>query len=356
MKNLRIIIIEDSENDYFLIERVLRQSNIDFTGTRVDNKEELMQQFKQNRYDIVLSDNSLPGMDAFTALEVTRSMQHDVPFIIVSGAIGEERAVDAMKAGANDYISKNNLSRLPLALKREAREAENRRMRMESEKDLMTFIYRSSHDLKGPLASIKGILSIMKSSVSPEDIMDNLSFLEQSTCHLEIALQRLLHIFRVKESTVDCEQVLIPQILDEVILSVKLYDNHEQVDFRNYTLLETIHTDAYLLKAILQNVIENAVRYRDESKRCVIEIHTYASFDSVTFVIKDNGAGIKKELHDKVFDIFFRGNAASKGNGLGLYISKRAVEKMNGSISMSSVEGKGTIVKVRLPLTTVVKP
>jgi PAS domain S-box-containing protein len=130
---LRVLIIEDSEDDAILVKRQLEQSGYDPSVERVENAADMNAALSRQPWDLVISDYSVPGFNTLAALSVVRGRQLDVPFIIVSGTIGEETAVAAMKAGAHDYVMKSNLARLAPAVERELREAANRTARREAE-------------------------------------------------------------------------------------------------------------------------------------------------------------------------------------------------------------------------------
>ncbi|CAH1904935.1 putative Diguanylate cyclase [Candidatus Nitrotoga sp. HW29] len=129
---LRTLIIEDSEDDALLLTRYLQQT-YELTHVRVDSAEGLRQALKQGEWDLVLSDHSMPTFDSFAALQIVQQSGRDLPFIIVSGAIGEDLAVAAIKAGAHDYLLKNNLKRLIPAIERELQAAQARHIHFQSE-------------------------------------------------------------------------------------------------------------------------------------------------------------------------------------------------------------------------------
>jgi len=129
---LRALIIEDSEDDALLLTRYLQQT-YELIHVRVDSAEGLSQALKQGEWDLVLSDHSMPGFDSFAALQIVQQNGRDLPFIIVSGAIGEDLAVAAIKAGAHDYLLKSNLKRLIPAIERELQAAQARRTHFQSE-------------------------------------------------------------------------------------------------------------------------------------------------------------------------------------------------------------------------------
>ena len=135
-KRLRVLIVEDSEDDTLLMVRELGRGGYQTDYRRVDSAAELQQQLAQEDWHLVLADYRIPRFSGLKALELVREMGLDLPFILVSGAIGEETAVAAMKAGAHDYIMKDNLVRLVPAVERELREAQERRQRRKAEERL----------------------------------------------------------------------------------------------------------------------------------------------------------------------------------------------------------------------------
>ena len=135
-KLLRVLIIEDSEDDALLLAHEIKQGGYVPTLERVDTAEAMRSALAKQTWDIILSDYNMPHFSASTALELFRQSELDIPFIIVSGAIGEETAVAMMKAGAHDYVMKDNLSRLLPAINRELEDAEVRRARKRAEEQL----------------------------------------------------------------------------------------------------------------------------------------------------------------------------------------------------------------------------
>ena len=126
---LRVLIIEDSEDDAFLIMRELQRGGYAVHSKRVDSVPGIQAALEQENWDLIISDYNLPGFDGLHALRIFKSFGLDMPFLLISGAIGEEIAVDAMKSGAKDYIKKDNLARLVPAVGRELREVQVRKER-----------------------------------------------------------------------------------------------------------------------------------------------------------------------------------------------------------------------------------
>ncbi|MDQ3007089.1 MAG: response regulator, partial [Chloroflexota bacterium] len=135
-QHLRILIVEDSEDDTQLLLRELKRGGLDLESERVETAESFLEALKDQKWDIVISDFSLPQFSAPQALKLLQASGLDIPFIIVSGTIGEETAVAALKAGAHDFLVKGNMPRLIPAIQRELRDAETRQKRREVDQAL----------------------------------------------------------------------------------------------------------------------------------------------------------------------------------------------------------------------------
>src|SRR5689334_9931161 len=127
MVDLRILFIEDSEDDMLLVLRELQKGSYNVQSQRVQTAVDMQAALKNGPWDLIVCDYSMPSMNALEALQIMQSTELDLPFIIVSGSINEEGAIAALKAGAHDFLSKNNLTRLLPAIERELQQAENRR-------------------------------------------------------------------------------------------------------------------------------------------------------------------------------------------------------------------------------------
>ncbi len=136
MSRLRILHVEDSERDFALVKRHLSRADYDVVSVRVETASAMAAVLPNDVWDVILCDYSMPEFTALAALNLVKEMKIDVPFIVISGTIGEALAVEAMRAGAHDYLIKTNLARLVPVIEREINEAFNRRARREAEEDV----------------------------------------------------------------------------------------------------------------------------------------------------------------------------------------------------------------------------
>lgn len=135
--NLRLLVIEDSENDAALLALALRRHGFRTDYKRIDSRAAMKKALLDEQWDAIVADYVVPGFGAIPALQLVRKMRKDIPFLVVSGVMGEERAVEAMRAGAHDYLLKSRLARLGPAIEREIREASVRRARNRAEAALV---------------------------------------------------------------------------------------------------------------------------------------------------------------------------------------------------------------------------
>ncbi|QQS06296.1 MAG: response regulator [Fibrobacterota bacterium] len=154
MSSVRILMVEDNEDDAFLVQRHLRHEGLDFQLVRVDSSDAFRKQLQEGAWDIILSDYSLPGFSGIRALEILHSFQNDIPFILVSGAVGEQMAVEAMRAGAQDYILKDNLARLVPVIERELLESRERKSFRIAEQRKRTLEHAFQQVLWGTVAAV----------------------------------------------------------------------------------------------------------------------------------------------------------------------------------------------------------
>lgn len=221
-----------------------------------------------------------------------------------------------------------------------------------SNKELEAFIYNASHDLKGPLASSKGLVKLALDSKDPSEIKEYLHLIETSLEKLDNILIALHEVALIRHGQYVLTNINPETVLLNVIKSFKGYPNFNNVKFiiRNEFNNE-FTSDEILMQTILRNIIENGIKYaRPEASDSYVKILIKKFNCGILLEISDNGIGIPEKYHTKIFDSFFRAAQISSGSGLGLYIVKNAVEKLNGKIEIRKTEaGNGTLFHLFLP-------
>jgi PAS domain S-box-containing protein len=220
---------------------------------------------------------------------------------------------------------------------------------LQTNQELDTFFYKASHDLKGPLASIMGIVNLARLENSPDELPRYLEMIESSTRRLDNTLLDLIELARTRRGVGKLNRINLSILLEEVLYSLKHlpgYDAMEVVKEVDRNL--EIFSDQLLVQSILQNLIHNAINYRSK-KEARVTIQAVRNEGDVELTIADNGLGIPDEIKSKVFEMFYRGHPDSSGSGLGLFIVRNAVDKLRGRITFDSQVGKGTRFRVVLP-------
>jgi signal transduction histidine kinase len=216
--------------------------------------------------------------------------------------------------------------------------------------ELDLFAYRVSHDLRGPIASIRGLIEIVKAAKSQEEKDFCLEKISSSTIKLDGFIQDILDLSRNSRTEVEVVSVDVCSMVSEVTEGLRYMDHDQRVDFVLNCSKPVIQTDPLRLKIILTNLIANAFKYQDVHKeRSTIAVSCSKEGEKLVVSVKDNGIGIHDEYRDKIFEMFFRGTDKSVGTGLGLYVVKEIVEKLKGSIDVKASLGQGSEFIVTLP-------
>ncbi|MDR9459615.1 MAG: ATP-binding protein [Dehalococcoidia bacterium] len=359
---LRVLIVEDSEDDAVLLSRELQRAGYDPVSERVDTPEAMKAALDGQPWDVVLSDYSMPRLSMSEALTMVKEKGLDLPFIIVSGAIGEEAAVASMRAGVHDYVMKGKLARLAPVIERELREAKMRRERKRMEEALrQSEKMRALGEMAGGVAhDFNNILAIVlgRAQLALEDVRDDrtrksIQIIEQTALDAARITQRLREFAGVRGGDRDAEQVSLNQLAEGAIQMVEC----RRVELKKTTgitieigteLNETapVRVNSAELREALVNIIFNAMDAMPEGG--TITIKSGQENGSALLSISDTGTGIPEEIRGKVFEPFFTTKAA-KGTGLGLSVTYSIITHHGGSIEVESAPGKGATFHIRLP-------
>jgi signal transduction histidine kinase len=356
-KSLSVLLVEDSERDALLIAHELRNHDYTLWLKRVMSEKGFLAALKEQSWDVILADYSLPQFGAVAALKLLQKSGFDLPFIIVSGAIGEETAVAAMKAGAHDYIMKDKLARLVPALEREMREAKIRQERRQAEIDLRTsrdqlralaarlqsvreeerkLITRDIHDELGQaLTGFKMDLAWIRDRLPAEDA---------STCSQ--VLQKISEMGALIDATAKTIRKLCtelrPGILDDLGLTAAIeWQAHEFTRRTGIRCAVTTQPDSLTLAPeqttaafrIFQEILTNVARHAHASR---VNVRLEATGNEVILEASDNGRGIRDSEIDGT-------------KSLGLVGMRERAMLLGGALELRGVPGKGTTVTVRLP-------
>lgn len=217
--------------------------------------------------------------------------------------------------------------------------------------ELDTFFYRSSHDFRRPITTFMGLAEVAKITVADTKALDLFEKVNETAQSLDKMIRKLQSISDVGAQEMVYKEVLLRELIENTLVSF----NGELLK-RGIKVIQEIkptqpfQSYAALVRVIIENLIENAIQFYSPIEP-FIKIHAFTQDNSLVITVEDNGQGIDKEYHERVYDMYFRANVSSKGNGLGLYIVKKAVTKLQGTIEFTSKLHMGTRFTVILPLT-----
>ncbi len=222
---------------------------------------------------------------------------------------------------------------------------------IQANKDIQAFVHKASHDLKSPLASMLGLIDSARETEDVDRWKRYWDLLKSTGKTMETMLHELLELSKIQKTTPNLEAIDLARLIDKLLQSITFLPGREAVDVQvDLTLIKEMVTDRNLLFSILQNLISNSIKYRKlDTTESFANVKLETNGHQVQIRVTDNGIGMKAEEAEKAFEMFYRSGTQSTGTGLGLYIVKTAVEKLNGSISMKSIPGEGTTFFIQLP-------
>jgi signal transduction histidine kinase len=360
------LLVEDNDLDSELVQRALRQGGFDVAAKVVQDEGQFIRALREAHPEIVLADYNLPSWKGMEALHVVQREGQDIPVILVSGALGDVTAVECIKAGITDYVLKDGLARLPQAVRRAMQEKEQRRLRRQAEEDLAKkvdelarsnadleqFAYVASHDLQEPLRMVAAYTQLLAERYSEKLDENGLKFIGyacEGAQRMQVLIQDLLAFSRVGRKEGALAGVNCNQIMREVmqVLGGAMEESKATV---TYSDLPEVWADTTQMMQLFQNLIGNAIKFRGKEPP-TISVQAETKDRDWLFSVSDNGIGIAPENAEQIFAVFQRLHARTEypGNGIGLAICKKIVERYGGKIWVESQLGSGSSFKFTLP-------
>jgi hypothetical protein len=218
--------------------------------------------------------------------------------------------------------------------------------------EMDSFFYRVSHDLKGPIASLLGLSELAKKDIKDKDALQYLGMFENQIKRLNMIVMELINITELNYREKQLSKINFYEIIDNCITAYTYLPHFEKIRFKIDVSSDlNFSSEWYIVNTILQNLIENSIKYIDiEKDKQLIDIKVERVRNNINIKLSDNGLGIPIEHQDKIFEMFFRASNNAEGTGLGLFILKRAVERLKGEVALESENGKGTTFTISLPI------
>jgi signal transduction histidine kinase len=371
---VRLLLVEDSEDDAVLIADRLRRGGIAVSYHRVDTAPAMIAELRRSTPDLVISDCAMPEFDCREALSLLHSSGVTAPFIVVSGQIGEEAAARLMRAGAQDFVLKDHLARLVPAVQRELRRAHDHREDADARRALERQLRQTdrldslgqlaggiAHEFNNLLGVINGCAEFVLAQLPADHpSRPDVANIEQAARQAAALTRQLLIFSRLQPSQpetldlnaviTDTEQLLRRTIGADIDIVMRLEPD-----------LGGVVIDRSRLEQIILNLVVNARGAMPDGGQLTIETAITGEQDRswtgpslapeplVCITCTDTGCGMPAEVAQRAFEPFFTTKGMGKGSGLGLATVYGAVKEAGGTVTLSSEPGVGTRVTIHLP-------
>jgi signal transduction histidine kinase len=364
---LRIGLVEDNAGDARLIQEMLREPPVtQFRLTHSTRMDQLLDSLEREPIEVLLLDLGLPdsqGMDTFHRIN---DRAPELPIVIFSGADDEQLASIAVSSGAQDYLVKGRINSFLLkrairyAMERKRAEEEIRTLNRELErrvaertvqllranKELEAFSYSVSHDLRAPLRHIEGYVAMLQrvtQGILPPKAEHYLDTISAASVEMGSLIDNLLAFSRMSVEQMTEAHVELPMLVEEVVRGLQMATRDRDITWK-IAPLPTVIGDLSMLRQVLANLIDNAVKYSKKRERAEIEIGVEGQEDDrIILFVRDNGAGFDMRYYDKLFGVFHRLHSPDdfEGTGIGLATVRRIVDRHGGRTWAKGVVDEG---------------
>jgi len=356
-KGRKLLVVDDNIDFVQFIRRALEQEDYRIS-IALDGKTAIQKASRENP-ELILLDMKLPDMSGEEVLEKVKEVNKDIPVLVITGYGGDQVAIDMMRKGAVDFLTKPVEPQILIkAVKNalEIRDAQLEDKRLEPYPSLEIFFPFLAHEIRNPLHAIAGAMAIIQKRCNLEDpfLTQSIKIIHEEVQHLNDFVQGCLNFVRPPDFIRFTEVNLREVISVTVSMVTHMFEsesNKIEITVKADPDLPKVYVNYEEIKQAFLNIIKNAFEAMPEGGELLIESSQTHEFPKmIEIVFTDQGVGIKKEAMDFLFSPFFTNKP--RGNGLGLALCRRIiVERHKGTIHIESEEKKGTTVKVRLPIT-----
>ncbi|MBX9850348.1 MAG: hybrid sensor histidine kinase/response regulator [Cytophagaceae bacterium] len=355
-EKIKILYVDDVQNNLNVFRATFRN---DYKIFLAASAQEGMEILKDQEVSVIIADQRMPGMTGVEFFEMILKKYPNPVRILLTGYTDLGSVIDAINKGqVYRYIPKPWYEPdLRLAIEN-AFEIYDVRQKLEKTNlelikrndELNRFVYSASHEMKAPLRTISGILN-MAAQNKEIDPSQYFSMIQKCTNNLDSFIKNVVDYYRNQRYNEYVKEISFEKIIKELIENYMFYENVTDINFKIF-INEKIPfvNDEFRARVIINNILSNSIKYQKKEyadKQVEVKIDTNDFF--VTMIFRDNGIGISQQYLDSIFKMFFRATEHGTGSGIGLYIVKEAVDKLQGEIKVESVEGEGTLFTIKIP-------
>jgi two-component system, sensor histidine kinase and response regulator len=351
-----ILYLDDEINNLTAFAAAFRR---DFDVTTANSVEEAVEHLSHKSFAVILSDQKMPDI---SGVEFFESIRHDHPHsvrVLVTGYADMVSVIDAINKGhVYRYISKPwNIDELKLCIntciEKHQREIELITKTTELEKsnsELEKFVYSASHDLKAPIASILGLIKVVKLQNQDSEIDPIIQMIDTSAMKLNDFVTNIIHYYQNLKTDEVVKEIDLGQMLDQIIEKHR-HAGTTPIDIqKDIAQSAPMLVDEYRLNIALSHLIGNAFKFCDEHKsNKSIQISAVINREKLFFKLQDNGVGIAADKLPHIFEMFNRSDPKNVGSGIGLYIAKESIDRLHGKITVDSTPSIGTTIILEVP-------
>jgi len=373
IEKFNILYVDDEDDNLRIFKASFRREFNVFTAVNTSIAKEILQ---NNDIQLIISDQRMPDKTGVEFLEETIIDFPDVIRIILTAFSDTTDIIRAVnKVGIYRYLTKPwDIDDLMMTIKSAVsnfglkRQNKNLIVNLQQineellhanddlkkrNQELDDYVYRISHEVRAPISSIMGLFYLLKNHEDHGDIaitQTYLKLIEASITKLDIFIRSVLQYSATKNFEQQIEEIDFEKVIDDCVKEFFPQGTNGKIK-----ISKEIHSDApffadvSLLMTIFRNLLENAIKYAKPNEQNSISVVVKTNENAASICFEDKGIGIPFLYQEKVFDMFYRGNDEANGSGLGLYIVKMALRRLNGTIRLESEENTGTTFFLEIP-------
>ncbi len=353
-----ILYVDDEEKHLDSFKIVFRK---EYDILVAKSAHEGLEMLENNEVRLVITDQRMPSMTGVEFLEQISNLYPEITRIILTGYSDVEAIISAINKGRIfRYITKpwdkeELKETIDFALESYNLKNENRQLidqLKKTNKELDELVYRSSHDLRAPLASILGLINLAKKEEQLDKIREYLDLQEKSVLRLDSLLKEIIQFSRNSHLEVKGEVINLAELIKESLDIHEFFIGSQAIE-KSFSVSQPYNLicDKYRLEIVLNNLISNAIRYSNlNQKQPKLTVEAEVEEKQAVIRVIDNGIGIAPDLKNNIFNMFYKGSDQNVGgSGLGLFIVRETMEKLGGEISLDSEVGKGSTFTIKVP-------